>query len=64
LDQLATANKFNSLERVKGNFRLVDKEFEVGTILTPTMKLRRNQAKEFFAELIEDIYTNSPDSKP
>lgn len=42
---------------------MVDKEFEVGTILTPTMKLRRNQAKEYFADLIEDIYANSPESK-
>ena len=34
--RLGKENKFNSLEMVKGNFRLVDKEFEVGTVLTPT----------------------------
>lgn len=63
MDQLAVANKFNSLEKVKTNFRVIDKEFEIGTILTPTMKLRRNQAKVSFADLIEDIYANSPESK-
>jgi long-subunit acyl-CoA synthetase (AMP-forming) len=56
LMRLAQENKFNSLEKVKGNFRLVTKEFEVGTILTPTMKLRRNEAKVYFKDLIEEIY--------
>ena len=63
MDQLAVANKFNSLEKVKTNFRAIDTEFEIGTILTPTMKLRRNQAKVTFSDLIDDIYANSPESK-
>jgi hypothetical protein len=54
--RLAAENKFNSLEKVKGNFRIVAKEFEVGTVLTPTMKLRRNEAKKYFSELIDEIY--------
>ena len=54
--RLAVENKFNSLEKVKGNFKLVTKEFEVGTILTPTMKLRRNEAKVYFKELIDELY--------
>ena len=56
LNRLAEENKFNSLEKVKKNFRLVKNEFEVGTILTPTMKLRRNEAKKYFADIIEEIY--------
>ena len=59
LERLANENKFNSLEKVRQHFRLVPKEFEIGTILTPTMKLRRHQAKEAFADLIEDIYAKS-----
>jgi long-subunit acyl-CoA synthetase (AMP-forming) len=59
LNRIAIENKFNSLERVKNNFMIVSKEFEVGTILTPTMKLRRNEAKKHFAEIIEAIYQNS-----
>ena len=39
--RLGKENNFNSLELVKSNFRLVDKEFEIGTVLTPTQKLRR-----------------------
>lgn len=38
---LAKDNNLNSLEQVRDHFRLVDKEFEVGTILTPTQKIRR-----------------------
>ena len=49
LARLAREHKFNSLELVKNNFRLIDKEFEIGTVLTPTQKLRRPKAREFFA---------------
>ncbi len=57
LERLANENKFNSLEKVKDKFRLVTQEFEVGTILTPTMKIRRHQAKEYFQNLIEEMYS-------
>lgn len=56
LERLAKQAKFNSLEKVRGNFRLMANEFEVGTVLTPTMKLRRNVAKEIFKQEIEEIY--------
>ena len=59
LERLATEARFNSLERVRTYFRMVDKEFEVGVVLTPTMKLRRNQAKVYFEALIHDIYEQS-----
>lgn len=63
MNRLAEENKFNSLEKVKGNFRLVKNEFEVGTVLTPTMKLRRNEAKKYFADLIEEIYHKATEAE-
>lgn len=53
---LAKNNNFNSLEKLKGNFELVADEFEQGVVLTPTLKLRRKNAREFFAENIQRIY--------
>lgn len=50
LASLAKGNNFNSLEKVKGNFELVPEEFEIGVILTPTLKLRRKFARDAFAE--------------
>ena len=47
---------FNSLEKVKANFELVEKEFEVGVVLTPTLKLRRKFARDAFSEHIQRIY--------
>jgi len=41
MEALAVENHFNSLERVRNNFKLVIQEFEVGRVLTPTLKLRR-----------------------
>ena len=41
LQKLALENNLNSLEQIRNHFRLVDKEFEMGEVLTPTMKLRR-----------------------
>ena len=52
LERLAIANNFNSLEKVKGNFRLVPTEFEALGVLTPTMKLKRHAAKALFASQI------------
>lgn len=56
LGGLAKKSNFNSLEKVKGNFELVAQEFEQGVVLTPTLKLRRKNAREFFAEHIQRIY--------
>ena len=63
LMRLAAENKFNSLEKVKGNFKIVTKEFEVGTILTPTMKLRRNEAKQYFRQLIDELYNEAANAE-
>ena len=59
LASLAKSNNFNSLEKVKGNFELVPEEFEIGVILTPTLKLRRKFAREAFSEQIQKIYAKS-----
>jgi long-subunit acyl-CoA synthetase (AMP-forming) len=34
----------------------VDKEFEVGVVLTPTMKIKRKDARDLYAEQITRIY--------
>lgn len=59
--KLAEANKFNSLEKPK-QITLLDKPFnEVNPeLLTPTMKLKRNVAKEFFKEQISKMYDMTP----
>lgn len=56
LARLAKESNFNSLEKVKSNFAFVEKEFEVGVVLTPTMKIKRKQARDVFQELIAEIY--------
>ena len=56
LARIAKDSNFNSLEKVKGNFELVAQEFEIGLVLTPTLKLRRKNAREAYAETIQRIY--------
>jgi len=56
LSRLAKDSNFNSLEKVKGNFELVDKEFEVGVVLTPTMKIKRKVARDLYVDQIATIY--------
>jgi long-subunit acyl-CoA synthetase (AMP-forming) len=48
LARLAKDANFNSLEKIKANFELVDKEFEIGVVLTPTLKLRRKFARDAY----------------
>ena len=60
--ELNTAAKnhfFNSLEKVKNNFAIVSNEFAVGEVLTPTMKLQRKKARDFFQKEILAIYQKS-----
>jgi len=51
LNQLATENKFNSLERIK-RVHLVTQEFihENADMITPSMKVKRNVAAKFYKE--------------
>ena len=56
LATIAKQNNFNSLEKVKTNFEFVEKEFEIGLVLTPTLKLRRKNAREVYQEEIQRIY--------
>lgn len=56
LNQLATANKFNGLERVK-KFWLRDQEFTIEEdLLTPSMKLKRPVAAKVFKKEIDTLY--------
>ena len=41
-------NNFNSLERIAANFEIVPVEFEIGVVLTPTMKIKRKNAREVY----------------
>ena len=52
LARIAKDSNFNSLEKIKANFELVDKEFEIGVVLTPTLKLRRKFARDEYSEEI------------
>jgi len=61
MERLATENQLNSLEKVRNNFRLVDQPFEVGTVLTPTLKLRRAQARDYYKALIDEMYGQGSD---
>ena len=61
MQSLAVANNLNSLEQIRNHFRLVDKEFEIGTVLTPTMKVKRQAAKVVFKDFIDEMYRESTD---
>jgi len=54
--KLATANKLNSLEKPKQITLLMDPFTIESDLLTPTMKLKRNIAKDKFNEEINKMY--------
>ena len=54
--KLAAENKLNSLEKPKQFHLLVDPFSIENDILTPTMKLKRNVAKDKFKDEIEAMY--------
>jgi len=54
--KLATANKLNSLEKPKQITLLMDPFTIESDLLTPTMKLKRNIAKDKFKEEIDKMY--------
>ena len=60
--RLAKENNFNSLEKIYSNFEIVGKEFEMGVVLTPTMKLKRKNAREVYAKHIERIYKRADEA--
>jgi len=53
---MATKFKLNSLEQIRNHFSLVDREFEVGVVLTPTMKIMRDKARKHFQPQIAELY--------
>ena len=55
----AKASNFNSLEKVKDNFVLLAEEFPQGEVLTPTLKLKRKQARDYYKEKIDKIYADA-----
>ena len=59
LIRLATGNKFNSLEKPKQIYLLKDPFTVENDFLTPTMKLKRNIAKQMLQEQINSMYADT-----
>lgn len=59
MNALATANKFNGLEKPK-QITLVKDPWSEADLLTPTMKMKRNIAKTHYADKIDAMYTAGP----
>ena len=58
LDRIAKESKFSGLEKVKKVF-LSDTAFTIeNDLLTPSMKLKRNIAKNFFQEQLDKLYAS------
>jgi len=64
LMNFAKINKFNSLEKPKQYCLLKDMWTIESNMLTPTMKMKRNIAKEFYADKIEEMYEAGPIKLP
>jgi long-chain acyl-CoA synthetase len=58
--KLASTNKLNSLEKPKQITLLMDPFTIESDLLTPTMKLKRNIAKDKFKEQINKMYESKP----
>jgi long-chain acyl-CoA synthetase len=56
-NKLAVANKFSGLEKIKQVHLLTDPFTIEDGLLTPTMKIKRNEATKRFAEDIKRLYT-------
>ncbi len=56
LNRLATENKFNSLEKIKQLYLTLDNFTIENDLLTPTMKIKRNNAVKFYSTIIKDLY--------
>ena len=58
MTDLAKANKFSGLEKIK-KIHLTSEPFTIeNDILTPTMKIKRNIAKNVYSEQIAEMYAN------
>lgn len=59
MNQLASDNKFNGLERPK-KIHLCAQEFvkENPDMMTPSLKLKRNVAAKYFRQVIDQMYQN------
>ena len=56
LNQLATANKFNGLERIKKLYLHPEAFTEENGMLTPSQKLKRNVSVQKFRSQIDAMY--------
>ena len=56
MNDLATANKFNGLERVKQVYLHHEAFSESNNLLTPSQKLKRNVSAQVFRSQIDALY--------
>ena len=58
--ELATRNKFNSLEKPKQLYLMKELFSVENDLLTPTFKLKRNIARDKFRAEIDEMYAATP----
>ena len=58
MNELATSNKFNGLERVKKVYLHPEPFTEKNDLLTPSQKLKRNVSVKTFREQINQMYAD------
>ena len=61
MNQLATANKFNGLERIKKGHLDAENWTEINGMLTPSQKLKRNVSVQKYRAQINALYGISDD---
>jgi len=57
MNELATANKFNGLERVKKAFLHPEPFSEKNGLMTPSQKIKRHVSAQKFRQQINDMYS-------
>ena len=56
ISEAGVKGKLNSLERVKENFHVSAETWLPGGLLTPTMKVKREEVRKTFAKELEALY--------
>ena len=56
MDKLATENKLAGFEKIKNVYLLLEPFSIENNLLTPTMSLKRHEAKKMFANHLDAMY--------
>ena len=59
LEKMGKANDFKGFEIIKKIFLFKDEFTIENDLVTPTLKIKRHNAKKYFAKEIEDMYNSS-----